>query len=156
MNNDVNIRPLVVSDAYISYKYRSDKDVFKFALNDNPYGTTLDDEIKWYQECTQRSYEKRFAITYKGEYIGNVFFDMFNNFSCEAHIHLFKYRGKGIGKIALNKAITIMEQSGFDGFYAFINENNLPSIKLFTNAGFRFSMKSQDIKLYIKGNLSYV
>lgn len=70
---NVTIRPLQESDAYTSWRWRNDPEVFR--NRGNRYGSyvTLQNELDWIHTVLSRQNEYRFAIIADGCYIGNTY-----------------------------------------------------------------------------------
>ena len=58
----ITIRPLEQRDAYISWKWRNDPEVFANTVRHYSGPVTLEDELKWIKEVLARPDERRFAI----------------------------------------------------------------------------------------------
>jgi len=99
------------------------------------------DRLNWFNE---HSPEKRplWIVEYKGKTCGWVSLQSFYgrpafNATVEISIYLHEnYRGKGLGKIVLNKVIEECLKLGIDTLLAFIFAHNIPSVRLFSSFGF--------------------
>lgn len=102
---------------------------------------SVDDRLAWFNEHNP---EKRplWIVEYRGKPCGWVSLQSFYgrpayNATAEISIYLHeKYRGKGLGKKVLNKAIEECPKLEIDTLLAFIFAHNELSIRLFSNFGF--------------------
>jgi RimJ/RimL family protein N-acetyltransferase len=88
-------------------------------------------------------------ITYKNQKVGFLRFELFKNpyttKECTSIMLIINmspdFRGRGIGSIALKKCINHLLKNGADTIFADVKQENLPSRKAFTNAGFKICDK---------------
>jgi diamine N-acetyltransferase len=117
----IKIRPLKRSDAFKSYLWRNDPEVWKYTGSKPDKTITVGDEVNWINHVLSEKNSKRFAIIADGEYIGNIQLTDLN--SSEGVFHIFignrSYWGRGAAKKA-----TLLILS-----YAFLNLK-LAAIKL--------------------------
>lgn len=102
MLNTIYLRPLILEDAKISYKWRNDAEIWRFTKYQPNQQVTPEMETEWLSDVLSRTNEKRFAICTKSnhQYIGNVYFaDIIDN-SASAHIVIGEkdFWGKGIAR----------------------------------------------------------
>ena len=98
----VSIRPLKESDAFISYKWRNDPEVFKYT--GRTYDKEIDSkcEVEWLREVIKRTTEYRCAILADNVYVGNIYLTDITQKSATYHIFIGEkdYWGKGVAKKA--------------------------------------------------------
>ncbi|MGD0712124.1 MAG: GNAT family N-acetyltransferase [Bacteroidales bacterium] len=136
----IEIRPLKIEDAKISYKWRNDPEIWKYTGNRPNKIITLKIEKDWIKNAIQDKSTRRFAIIVNDIYIGNVqLTNIIENETGQIHIFIGNkiYWGKGIA----TKAIILIVKYATEilklhELYAFINANNIPSIKAFEKNGF--------------------
>ena len=108
----VAIRPLQESDAYTSYKWRNDDEVFKFTGRGG-YSQTItpECELDWLKKVLINPDEYRCAILADGNYVGNIYLTDINNGTATYHIFIGDkaYWGKGVAK----QASRLILQYGF-------------------------------------------
>ena len=118
---EVNLRPLEESDAYTSYIWRNDVDVWKYTGKKPNKTITLQDEINWIRNVLNNSHSKHFAIIANNEYVGNV--QLTDLSSLDGTFHIFignkDYWSKGVAK----KATTLILLFAFQNL-------NLKKVKL--------------------------
>lgn len=69
----ITIRPLEEKDAYTSWRWRNDPEVFANTVRRYSGPVTLQNELDWIRTVLDRPDERRFAILADGIYIGNVY-----------------------------------------------------------------------------------
>ena len=137
---NVSIRPLVEEDAYISYKWRNDPEVFKYTGNVYTEEITLASELAWIRRVIKNKNEFRCAILVDNVYVGNIYLtNIINNESAEYHIFIGDKRWWGKG-VAQRASIEIMHY-GFSNFniryiYLEVKMENRAAICLYEKLGF--------------------
>lgn len=141
MSESIYLRPLVLTDATTSYKWRNNPDIWRYTYFNPSEPITLEVETEWLDKTLGRDDEKRFAIclTENEKYIGNV--QLIDIVDREAEFHLFigesDYWGKGIGEKAtaliLNYAFFTLN---LDSVRLEVNRENEAAIKIYTRQGF--------------------
>lgn len=154
---EINIRPLEEKDAYVSAKWRNDKEIWKFTGSKPDRKITKKIERKWILEVLQRRNEKRFAICVGSgkKYIGNVQLTDITKKTAEYHIFIGdkKYWGKGIATNVTKKIIDYaFKELNLLQVYLHVNKENLAAIKAYTKCGFiKFRGRNKgEIKMIIK------
>jgi RimJ/RimL family protein N-acetyltransferase len=101
---EVYIRPLVLEDAQISYKWRNDKEIWKYTGSKPDRYISKEIEEEWLQNKLIKHNEKRFAICIaeNDQYVGNV--QLLEIEEKKAWYHIFigekEFYGKGISQKA--------------------------------------------------------
>jgi len=143
------LRPLKISDAKISYKWRNDPNIWKYTGNKPDKYITYEIEKKWLECALKNNNEKRFAICIDKDekYIGNIQFT--NIEKCKAQFHIFigdkEYWDKGIATIATKLLLNI----GFNSLalreiYLYVNKNNKAAIHVYIKNGFHIEKEMND------------
>lgn len=138
---NVYIRPLRVKDAYTSWKWRNDEDVWRFTGRTSLKKIELQDELNWINKVLNNSDERRFAIclAQNDRYIGNIqLTDIVEN---SAQYHIFigekEYWGQGI---ALKASRLLLEYAKINlnlrTIYLFVKKDHTAAIKLYSGLGF--------------------
>ena len=102
---------------------------------------TIEERLDWFYAHNP---EKRplWIVEHKGEICGWVSLQSFYGrpaYDSTAEISLYlheKYRGRGLGKIILNKVMEECPKLDIETLLAFIFAHNEPSLRLFSNFGF--------------------
>ncbi|WP_409305138.1 GNAT family N-acetyltransferase [Peribacillus sp. SCS-155] len=102
---------------------------------------TVHDRLDWFHGHTS---DKRplYVMDHNGVIAGWMSFQSFYGrpaYDATAEISIYidtSYRGKGLGKWALNQAMALGPKAGIKTLLGFIFFHNTPSIKLFSQAGF--------------------
>ena len=137
---NIYIRPLKEEDAYSSYIWRNDPEVFKFTGNVYTNRITIESELNWIRRVMDNNDEYRCAIMADDEYIGNIYLTGIND--CEAWFHIFignkDYWGKGIAKKAsllmLDHAFNILK---IKTVRLSVHPDNLSAINLYSSIGYK-------------------
>jgi RimJ/RimL family protein N-acetyltransferase/glycosyltransferase involved in cell wall biosynthesis len=133
------IRPLAIEDAYISWKWRNDAEVWAQTGSSPDKSITLDIENEWIEKAIKDDTANRFAITVDDQYVGNV--QLTNITDSEAQFHIFigekSFWGKGVANQAtyqiLNYAKEILK---LDQVYLYVKKSNVAAIKVYQKNSF--------------------
>jgi len=112
MSESIFLRPLVLEDAMISYKWRNNPEIWKYTPFHPSAPITLKVERDWLRGVLKRTDQKRFAIclTDSKRYIGNV--QLLDILEQQAEFHLFigdsSCWGKGIGERQQHLFLTML------------------------------------------------
>lgn len=139
---DVFLRPLTLTDANISYKWRNNPEIWKFTPFVPKGAITVEIENDWLSDVLKRKDEARFAICleHSGQYIGNV--QLINIRNSEADFHLFIGEtdcwGKGFGE----QALQLMLAYGFaklqlKRIFLEVNKANAAAMTIYKRQGFK-------------------
>lgn len=136
----VTIRPLVEQDAYTSYMWRNDSEVFRYTANTYDHVITLESELCWIRRVISNTSDYRCAIIVDDVYVGNIYLtDIVRD---KAAFHIFigdkSYWGKGIAK----QASKLIIDYGFstlqlNTIYLEVNKENESAIRLYEKLGFK-------------------
>jgi RimJ/RimL family protein N-acetyltransferase len=154
---EVYIRPLIESDACISYKWRNNNDLWEFTGARPDREITLEIELEWIKKAIKRQEEKRFAICTedKDQYIGNVQLTHITNTKAQFHIFIgeMKFWNQGLGqkatKLLLDHGLNKMKLSEI---YLYVNNQHKAAIKAYLNSGFEitgFKEKEKQVKMTV-------
>ena len=99
---DVSLRKLERNDAYVSYKWRNDPEVFKYTGTVYDHEITLETELHWIERVIKNDDEYRCAIIADNCYVGNIYLTNIDDEKAEYHIFIGEksYWGKGVAKKA--------------------------------------------------------
>lgn len=139
---NVNLRPLVIDDSAVSYKWRNDAEVWLHTGNRPDQIITEEIERNWLRGVLERGNELRYAICIKetGQYIGNV--QLTNITDIDAEFHIFigdkAFWGKGLGTIVTREFLALaFEARKLNNIYLNVKKENIHAVKAYKNAGFR-------------------
>lgn len=144
----VTIRPLRVQDAFTSYLWRNDKEVFALTTVSYESEITLETELEWIQEVLSHSNELRYAIEVDGEYVGNIYLTGIT--SEEGYYHVFignkSYWGKGVAyEASLQLLQYAFDTLGLKRVLLDVRANNHKAIHLYRKLGFVETQSSDSI-----------
>ena len=152
----VSIRPLQESDAYTSYMWRNDPEVFKYTGNVYKNTITLEFELEWIRRVIQNEKEYRCAILVDGEYVGNIY--LTDIIKTTANYHIFignkNFWGKGVARRAseliLEYAFDILK---LEEVYLRVKRENDRALLLYKSLGFIIE-ESDDVWILMRKNQS--
>jgi RimJ/RimL family protein N-acetyltransferase/glycosyltransferase involved in cell wall biosynthesis len=135
----VLIRPLQIEDAYISFKWRNDPEIWKYTGSRPDREITIEIEKKWIQSVLKDDSCRRFAILVDEKYIGNIQLTNIINGSAEYHIFIGdkSFWGKGISSLATYEILHYAkEELGLHNVYLSVREDNIFAIKAYKKNSF--------------------
>jgi RimJ/RimL family protein N-acetyltransferase/glycosyltransferase involved in cell wall biosynthesis len=145
----VLIRPLAVTDAFLSWKWRNDLEVWKYTGTKPNQKITYEVEKEWIEKVLVDNTSRRFAILVDDEYVGNIqLTNIEENKTAEYHIFIGNknYWGKGIASLATYQIIryakTVLK---LEEIYLTVNSHNIPAIKVYEKCN--FIRLNNDIKM---------
>ena len=140
---NVSIRPLEVSDAKVSWRWRNDPIIWKFTGSQPNITITEEIELKWIKRVIKENDSARFAILVQEGasfvYIGNI--QLTNIQDAKAQYHVFigdtNYWGKGIAQRAtmliLNYGFVVLK---LQSIWLEVNGTHKSAIHLYKKCGF--------------------
>lgn len=141
MNSSVYIRPLVLDDAKISYRWRNDPEIWRYTGFKPNKHISLETEEAWLKAKLKNTDERRFAICLyeSNQYIGNIQLININN--GEASYHIFigekKFWGKGFAKQATKLILQYaFAELGVDRVLLEVNQFNIAAYEVYKKMGF--------------------
>ncbi len=148
---NITIRPLEESDAYTSWKWRNDPEVFRNTVRRYSGPVTLQNELDWIRTVLARPDERRFAILADGTYIGNVY--LLNIKNDQGEIGTFigdkKFWNKGIGTIVKSLLLKYaFEIEKISKVVSCVRLENIASKKINTKIGFREDFNDEEYAFY--------
>lgn len=135
----IKIRTLVESDAYTSYRWRNDPEVFKYTGNTYQHEITLNTELDWIRRVIANVNDFRCAIIVDDIYVGNVY--LTNISEGKAWFHIFigdrMFWGKGVAKRASQLMFEYARTNlKLNTIQLSAHVNNISAIKLYKSLGF--------------------
>jgi RimJ/RimL family protein N-acetyltransferase len=149
MTDSVYIRPLVLQDALVSWRWRNNPRLWKLTGSRPDRVITPEIETEWLAGVLTREDEKRFAIclSFDHRYIGNIYLTAIRDRSAYVHIFIgeMEYWGKGRAHEAVCLACAYaFGPLGLHTLHAQINKNNAASLALAAISGFRTTGEDDD------------
>jgi len=148
----VEIRPLKIDDAKVSWKWRNDPVVWKYTGSKPKDTITYDVELKWIKEVIGRKDERRFAICVGEVYVGNI--QLTNITDTRAEYHIFigdtNYWGKGTGYNASKQIIKFARDVlNLSLIYLFVKSENERAVSLYEHLGFASAHPDGKMELFL-------
>lgn len=156
MSFDVYLRPLVLTDAKISYHWRNDSDIWKYTESRPDKGVTCEMERNWAQKVIEDPTRANFAICLKqnDKYIGNVYLTNISDGKGELGIFIGDKSCWGHGYA--RQAIELLKQEacklGVSEIEIGVNSENLPALITYLRTGARFSEADRWLSLTLRLN----
>ena len=144
--NEVKLYKAKSRDMMDVFRLVNDPDVRKNSFNTEQI--KLEDHKKWFDDKIKKNKDFLFIFKIFNEFIGHVLLAKFNN-DFVISIYITKCnRNKGLGLIILNMAIEEIKKQITDEFslLAYINKNNISSIKLFKKLDFKIQINIEKDK----------
>lgn len=155
---DVKIRPLIREDAFKSYKWRNDPDVFKYTGNTYKNEITIETELNWIERVILNKDEYRCAIIADNNYVGNIYLTDISEGKATYHIFIGdkSYWGKGIAQEAslqiIDYAKTVLHLHSIN---LRVKKSNSRAFELYKRLGFVEHEENEDW-IYMTKDLSYI
>lgn len=130
----MELKPATKDDALKLFELRNDPEVRSQSLNDQPVGWT--GHLRWLNETLKSDNRKLFIIQVACEFAGQVRLDKENDVTRINVALTKKYRGKGLGTVAICK---VLDEADSD-VIALIKKKNIASIRAHAKAGFGCDM----------------
>lgn len=125
-------REINEEDCFKIFEIANDKDVRKSSFNSEKID--LKTHKKWFKSILTNDLVKFLVLEYDGELIGQLRFDLDEDFPVISISLNRKYRGLGLSKYLLSKGIGYLDD--FDKIVAYIKKENFKSISFFKSMGF--------------------
>jgi RimJ/RimL family protein N-acetyltransferase len=135
----VNIRPLEVSDAYTSVKWRNIAELWVHTTFKSSKEITIDDELQWATNAINDPTSERFAILADNMYVGNVYLTGISNCTAEYHIFIGEksHWGKGVARAASVQIISYAKEVlHLEKVKLGVKSDNLGAFHLYKSLGF--------------------
>lgn len=154
------IRPLKISDADFSWRWRNDPEIWKLTGRTWQRFVTREMEKNWISKVIKNTNERRFAICVgdNEQYVGNVQLTDIENEKAQFHIFVGDKSkwGKGIGtqatKLLLEYAFAKLK---LQTVYLIVNMKNQAAIRSYQKSGFRILEESDGkYKMIIEKNVT--
>jgi len=146
------VRPVKTIDEVDLFYWRNDPVTRKYSFSTRKI--SLNEHKRWFKKISK---DKKILLLVganeKGEKVGMVRFNLLRNDKAEIHVNVApEKRGRGIGCILLKKGclyffrrFTLVKE-----ILAKIKKDNVPSINVFTKAGFEIKKKDKIIEMVFK------
>ena len=124
---EVTIRPLQRNDAFTSYKWRNDPNLWKLTGSKPDCIITPEIELAWIEKVMANIRDYRCAIVADGIYVGNIYLTNIQNKKADYHIFIGEkdYWNKGIAKRASKLIIEYgFEKLGLESICLYVRKNN--------------------------------
>lgn len=138
--HNVLIRPLAISDAQISWKWRNNPKIWEFTGFKPNIQVTPEVEHDWILKVLSDKFTKRFAILVDDVYVGNIHFDNIIEYDT-AQYHVFigdtNYWGKGVAKLATYQILYYAKEVlGLKNVFLKVRNENISAINVYMKNGF--------------------
>jgi RimJ/RimL family protein N-acetyltransferase len=132
-------RKAETDDVDIFFNWVNDKDVRANAINTEP--VKYENHVKWFKQKIHNNHSFLYVFDNSNILIGQVRFDMEDDFYFIDYSINKKYRGKGFGRIVIKKGIELLKKESLFcqelKFKAMVKETNIASKKVFEKLNFQ-------------------
>ncbi len=137
---NVLIRPLEISDAEISWKWRNNPKIWELTGSKPNQQITHEIEHDWIQKVIADHTTRRFAILVDDAYVGNIQLTNIIEYDT-AEYHIFigdtNYWGKGVAKFATYQILYYAKEVlGLKNVFLKVRKENSSAINVYTKNGF--------------------
>ena len=136
---NIHIRPLEVSDAQVSYRWRNDPELWVYTGFKPDKEIALTDEKAWIKKVVADETCRRFAIIADGTYVGNIYITDIRDGTGEYHVFIGdkKFWGKGVAKEASLQIIAYAKKElKLHTILLGVKKENIAACKLYLKLGF--------------------
>lgn len=143
-------------DALTSYKWRNDREVFRYTGNTYSFEITLQMEEEWIDKVIAREEDYRCAILVDEAYVGNIYLTDIDGVKADYHIFIGdkSYLGKGVAKAASLQILAYaFDELNLQRVALKVNENNIPAIHLYLSLGFEEQCRADGWISMVKNNI---
>lgn len=157
MIDNVKIRPLEIEDAKTSYRWRNDKEVFKYTGNTYDHEITYKMELEWIKRVISKQNDYRCAILVDGVYVGNIYLTDIYDGRAEYHIFIGdrNYWGRSVAFEASRLILRYaLEELNLDYVFLEVRKDNTNAIRLYERLGFgQMEQDGEWIKMIINNQI---
>lgn len=157
MIDNVKIRPLEIQDAMTSYRWRNDKEVFKYTGNTYDHEITYEMELEWIKCVISKQNDYRCAILVDGVYVGNIYLTDIYDGRAEYHIFIGdrNYWGRSVASEASRLILRYaFDELNLDYVFLEVRKDNTKAIRLYERLGFRqMEQDGEWIKMIINNQI---
>lgn len=138
------LRAVKSDDCFDIFEIANDDEVRKSSFNSDKI--RLEDHKVWFSNMLKDDSVKFLVLEYAGDIIGQLRFDLDDEFPVVSISLDKEYRGFGLSKLLLSKALSYLNRNyNFKKVIAYIKRDNVKSISFFESMGFNL-VKSINIK----------
>lgn len=138
--DNIELRKIEIEDAQVLSELNNNQEIGKFVVG-TPKIVTIDEQLQWIANLKFEKQTRRWMVEYNNKPVGTVILSKIDNLNYVGNMNiklLPSYQGKGIAKIALEKACKIaFSEMGLFCLTANVLSFNNRSQKLFETLGFR-------------------
>lgn len=136
----ISLRPHIREDVPLRIKWLNNKNANTF-LTDNPtHVTDSKEQNEWFDRYEADANKRFYTILADETPIGFTGISNINTNNRSASVFIVigedDFRGKGNGKTILDLLLTEGRKIGVETFALNVFKNNIPAVRLYTNAGF--------------------
>lgn len=154
---NVQIRPLRLEDAKISFRWRNDPEIWHFTGKRPDKLITKEIEMEWLSEKLTEINSARFSIIVDNQYIGNIqITDIIDKEKGQFHIFIGEksFWGKGIARLAIAQIIRFAKENlNLKELYLIVNPRHDAAIHLYEKCGFYRINKKIRMRLMLRDSI---
>ena len=142
--NELKLRSAKLSDKEKTFEWANNPFIRKFSYNNDPI--PLDKHLKWFKEKLNSNHCAYYILEIDENAIGSIRFDIENTTAKINYLIDPEFTGKGLGTRILREGIDRLrlEKPFVNIIYGFVIKENLASIKIFENLGFKLVLENDN------------
>lgn len=141
---DLKLRSAKLFDKEKTYEWANNSLVRKFSFNNDPI--PFENHSKWFIERLESNHCAYYILEIDENAIGSIRFDIENTTAKINYLIDPEFTGKGLGTRILREGIDRLrlEKPFVNIIYGFVIKENLASIKIFENLGFKLVLENDN------------
>ena len=150
MESGFKVRRMIKTDVSRTYSWATNSEIRKYSFSQHLI--TIQEHTNWFYHKISDINSFYYAISYSGNIVGSIRFDIKNNEAIISYLVDPVFQGKGYGQIILKVGTKqfLEDYKGNIDIVGYVMQNNYASIKIFERAGYSKIIESEHSYKFIK------